>query len=77
METCMRRRAWRTSTILSVVLNPAPAQLLTDALLDEVDIITPYRIELAQMIACPPRPCRPCPTTTWRARRSSWGRRRR
>lgn len=35
---------------LRVVLNPAPAQQLPDALLDEVDIITPNRIELAQMM---------------------------
>jgi len=34
---------------LRVVLNPAPAQKLPAELLEEVDIITPNRIELAQM----------------------------
>lgn len=35
---------------LRVVLNPAPAQRLPDELLREIDIITPNRIELAQMM---------------------------
>lgn len=36
---------------LRVVLNPAPAQKLPPELLGEVDILTPNRLELAQMMA--------------------------
>lgn len=36
-----------------VVLNPAPAQSLPDELLQLVDVITPNRIELAQLVGLP------------------------
>lgn len=39
-----------------VVLNPAPAQLLPDALLEEVDVLIPNRVELARIAGAERQP---------------------